>query len=163
MIPSARLSALIAATLVALGCAALGGALLLGWIVIDRQTPPHQRALAVVVDGRIEPGEWTWGKLPRQGADRHLLAVTFPVDGATQAGELQVPKAVFDTQPVGSTLAVWYSPERPDLVVLSAPQGAATRSRFGLLLGWLFLGLGTAGAVVLGNRLHVARGGQSLL
>jgi hypothetical protein len=154
-----------AAAIVALASLAMGAALLFGMIVIDPQVSAPQSASAVVTGSRIEAGEWTWGKFPQQSAERFVIVVAFPVQGdATGVGELQVPKTIFDTQPVGSTLTVWYSPERPDIIVLGNPQNlAAKRSRYGELLGWLLLGIGAAGAVISGNRLHVARGGQSLL
>jgi hypothetical protein len=155
----------IAATIVALACIALGAALLLGWVAIDPQLSPPKSAAAVVTGSRIEAGEWKWGKFPQPGDDRFVLAVAFPVDGGTtKAGELQVTKAVFDAQPVGSTLTVWYAADRPDIIVMGNPDGLTEkRSRYGELFGWLLLGLGAAGAVISGNRLHVARGGRSLL
>jgi hypothetical protein len=156
------------AMLLALACLVVGGALLLGWLPIDRRLPPLGDAVSVeatITGSRVQPGEWSRGKFPRKSGDRYFLQVAFPVSPTqVQANEIEVSRAEFDANLPGGRVTVWYFPEQPQISTLGGSEDLADKgSRFGQLLGWVLLGVGVAGTAIYGNKLHVARGGQSVL
>lgn len=155
-------------TLIAALMFVLGAALLAGLIAIDAPLPPLESAVstdATIVGNRIQPGEWSRGKFPTKSADRYYVQISFVAsDTQVHANEVEVGQAYFNSHLPGKQVTAWYFPERPQVSVLNDPHELADKgSRFGQLFGWLFLGIGAAGAVIYGNKLHVARGGQSLL
>lgn len=142
--------------------------MLLGWVPIDRPLPPLANAVAAeatVTGSRLQPGEWSRGKFPRKGQDRYFVQVAFPVSATqVQANEIEVSQVEFDAYRPGQRVEVWYFPERPQLNALGGRGDLADKgSRFGQLFGWLLIGVGAAGTAIYGNKLHVARGGQSVL
>ena len=147
---------------------AFGAAMLLGLVGIDRKLPSIDTAVsatATITDHRIKPGEMSKGKFPRLSADRYFISVDYVSSGnEAQAHEIEVGQAYFNANQPGEQVKVWYFPDRPQVSVLDDPARLTeTGSRFGVLLGWVLLAIGTGAGVVFGNRLIVARTGRSLL
>lgn len=156
------------ATLAALACLVLGAAMLLGLLAVDRPLPPLSEAVsaeATITGRHIQPGKWSNSKFPRKSDDRYFVQVTFAAsETEVQASDIEVGQAYFDANLPGKHVTVWYFPDRPQINALGEPDKLAGKgSQFGQLFGWLFLGLGAVGSVIYGNKLHVARGGRSLL
>lgn len=156
------------ATLVAVVCIVLGGALFAGWISVDRSLPPVETAIsaeASVTHSRVQPGEMSRGKFPRRSADRYFLHLSFiDAAGRAEAHEVEVGQIDFGAHLPGGTVTVWYFPNRPHVTVLNDPAKLAeTGSRYSALLGGVLGILGICLGVHFGNRLFVARRGYSLL
>ncbi len=156
------------ATLLALAALAMGGALLLGWVVIDRPLPPLSElvsAEAMIVSKRLQPGEWTGGKFPPKPIDRYFVLVSFPLSQTqVQSNEIEIGRAEFDTIRPGDEVRAWYFPEMPNINTIGNPATIANKgSRYAQLFGWVLVIAGTWGAVVQGNKWHMGRGGQSVL
>lgn len=155
------------ATLIALACLLAGAAMLLGWLPIDRPLPSLGQAVsaeATIVANRVQPGEWSRGKFPQKAADRYFVRVNFVAGDVAQSAEIQVGQAYYNANLPSAHVTVWYFPDRPQVAVLDRPgELTQTGSRFGLLFGWLLVGVGVWCGVISANKLYVARGGQSVL
>jgi hypothetical protein len=147
---------------------ALGAALLLGLVTIDRKLPSIDAAVsatATITNHRIKLAEMSNAKFPRLSDDRFFVSVAFVSSGnQAQAHEIEVGRAFFDANLPGRQVTVWYFPDRPQVSVIDDPARLAeTGSRFGVMLGWVLVAIGAWSGIVCGNRLILARTGYSVL